>query len=300
MSLVTVVCGIGSSAAVAKLAAGMGYVVRSAASSEPIDLAATPDLLLTVENRTGVERIVELDQDGVRYWLLFAGSIPGTWERSVPRRPHAWVPTLNVETEPYLHRLLDDWMERPVPRVDCFHFSYRDGVPSGADWVVDTRCLDSPHWVAELRAQGGDDVEVARYVTEQPAARLLLDHFESLIKNLIPHYVSQRRTVLRIAVGCTGGQHRSQAISEALVARINRSGVATARRLSQPPLSLNHDQAYVRPPGAVPPVEVEGRVVRNQDRVVQAHRGHLVGRLARAPRTDGLRGGFGGSGPEAD
>ncbi len=264
MSLVTLVCTSASSAAARSLAEELGYVTRPADDPRPIDLTQTPDLVLMVENRRGVERIVELDQRAVRYWLLFVGAIPEGWNALVPRRPHACLPELGAAAEPYLRRLLDDWRERAKAQVDCFHFSYRDGVPAGADWVVDTRCLDSPHWVSQLRAHAGGDAEVAAYVTNQPAARILLDHFESLITKLIPHYVAQRRTVLRIAVGCTGGQHRSQAITDALVHRINQSGAATARRLAQPPPTLTQDLAYVRAPRAVAPMELSGRVVPRQ------------------------------------
>jgi len=262
MSLVTLVCGSACSDTVLRLAKELGYATRPADDPQPIDLEATPDLILMVQNREGVERVVELDQRGVRYWLLFVGAIPREWDAAVPRRPHAWVAALDHSNGEYLHRLLDDWKERAVPRVDCFHFSYREGVPAGADWVVDTRCLDSPHWVKELRSQEGGDADVAAYVTGQPAARILLDHFESMIVQLMPHYVAQRRTVLRVGVGCTGGKHRSQAITDALVGRINRSGVATARRLLHEPVTLPREAvAYLRPPGAAPTMEVEGSLV---------------------------------------
>ncbi len=261
MSLVTLVCGKDCADTVLAFAEELGYVTHAADDPEPIDLTATPDLILMVHTSEGVERAVELDQRGVRYWLLFVGGIAREWDARVPRRPHAWVAELDELNRAYLRQLLDDWKERSVPRVDCFHFSYRDGVPAGADWVVDTRCLDSPHWVAELRAREGRAADAAAYVTGQPAARILLDHFDSMISQLMPHYVAQRRTVLRVGVGCTGGKHRSQAITDALVRRINQSGVATAQRLSHEPVALKRDApAYVRGPGVLPPLEVKGRV----------------------------------------
>ncbi len=268
MSLVTLVCGSACSKTVLDLAEALGYVTRAADDPQPIDLAATPDLILMVQNRAGVERVVQLDQCGVRYWLLFVGAIPRAWDARVPRRPHAWVAELDRLNTEYLLRLLDDWKDRAVPRVDCFHFSYREGVPAGADWVVDTRCLDSPHWVSELRAHEGGAADVAAYVTGQPAARILLDHFESMIIQLMPHYVAQRRSVLRIGVGCTGGKHRSQAITDALVKRINQSGVATAQRLSREPVTLPPEAAaYLRAPGAAPALELEGKVVEAREAV---------------------------------
>lgn len=264
MSLVTLVCGETVAEGLRDLAEHLGYVVRPAQDLRPIDLGATPDLVLIVSDLQGVDRVVSLDQNGVRYWLLFVGPIPRESDERVPRRPHAWVPTLGPDTEPYLRRVLDDWRDRAVPRVDCFHFSYREGVPASADWVVDTRCLDSPHWVAELRGQRGDEAEAAAYITNQPAAAILLGHVEALILDLLPHYAAQRRTVLRVAVGCTGGKHRSQAITQALVDRINRTGAARARRLPKPPPDLPSDLSYARAPGAVPPIAVRGRVVRAQ------------------------------------
>jgi UPF0042 nucleotide-binding protein len=111
-------------------------------------------------------------------------------------------------------------------------------MPHEADWVIDTRFLDSPYWIAEMRERPGTDPKVREYVMAQPGAQELLGEFLPMMLRLVPLYQAQRRSVLRIAVGCTGGLHRSMAIAAELVDRIDQSGVAAARYLPEPPLHL--------------------------------------------------------------
>jgi UPF0042 nucleotide-binding protein len=111
-------------------------------------------------------------------------------------------------------------------------------MPHEADWVVDTRFLDSPYWIAEMREKPGTDPLVREYVMEQPGAQELVGQFLPMLLRLVPLYQAQRRSVLRVAVGCTGGLHRSMAIASELVERIDQSGIAVARYLKEPPLHL--------------------------------------------------------------
>ncbi len=199
------------------------------------EIAAHPDLVLLASTASDLRAVVELDAQAVRYWLLAVGELPPAWLMTLPRTPHRALRSAVGEDRRRLEQLLDDWRERTLPRVDCFHFSFREGLPADADWVVDARFLDSPHWAAELRDLDPEDEAAQRYVTSQPAARVLLDHFTEMLVALLPEYVRQRRTVIRVAVGCTGGRHRSQVIAVQLVRRINASGIALARRMATAP-----------------------------------------------------------------
>lgn len=214
------------------------------------------DLVMVVSDDEGVERVRTLDRRLVRYWLLFVGDIPQRWAERLPRSPQA---TVSVQSElgwQYLWQTLDDWRDRDLPRIDCFHFSYRGGAPSAADWVVDTRFLRSPHWVDELRVLGPGHEAVTSYVTGQSAAEALLAHFTSMLLQFLPFYVEQRRTVIRVGVGCTGGRHRSQTIVEALVGRLNSTGVVEARRLLTPPAHPAVIHSYELPPRSTGPMAV--------------------------------------------
>ena len=101
-------------------------------------------------------------------------------------------------------------------------FGYKHGLPLDADLVLDCRFLPNPHWVDELRPLTGLDDAVRDYVLEQPAARRFLKKLEPLLAELLPAYVAEGKAYLTIALGCTGGRHRSITIAEE-IARILRA-----------------------------------------------------------------------------
>lgn len=93
-------------------------------------------------------------------------------------------------------------------------FGYKHGMPKMADLVVDVRFLANPYFEPTLRECTGQDPEVARYVLEQPDAIQFLEHIEGLLRFLLPRYVDEGKSYLVVAVGCTGGRHRSVAVAE--------------------------------------------------------------------------------------
>lgn len=95
-------------------------------------------------------------------------------------------------------------------------FGYKHGVPKEADLVFDVRFLPNPHYVDELRPRDGRDVAVRRYVLENETAQAFLFRITDLLKFLIPQYAAEPKSYLTIAIGCTGGRHRSVAIAEEL------------------------------------------------------------------------------------
>lgn len=102
--------------------------------------------------------------------------------------------------------------------VESFGFKY--GLPLDADMVVDVRFLPNPHWVDELRPHTGQHPSVSHYVLSQPGADEFLDTYHRLLNLVIDGYRREGKRYMTIAVGCTGGKHRSVAITEALAASL--------------------------------------------------------------------------------
>ncbi|MDX6368432.1 MAG: RNase adapter protein RapZ [Nocardioidaceae bacterium] len=115
--------------------------------------------------------------------------------------------------------------DRPVVRATVMSFGFKYGIPVDADMVVDMRFLPNPYWVPELRPQSGLDSAVSAYVLGQPAATDFLARLEALLETAYPGFLREGKNYLTLAIGCTGGKHRSVAMAEELVARMGRRGV---------------------------------------------------------------------------
>lgn len=109
-------------------------------------------------------------------------------------------------------------------QVTVLSFGYKHGLPLDADLVLDCRFLPNPHWVEELRPQTGLDGPVRDFVLGQPAAGLFLEHLNALFAQVLPAYVAEGKAYLTIAMGCTGGRHRSVAMAEEVAALLRRQG----------------------------------------------------------------------------
>ena len=107
-------------------------------------------------------------------------------------------------------------------RVNVTSFGFRHGIPTEADMVYDVRFLPNPHFVTALRPWTGRHVRVARYVLGSTVARTFLALTEKQLKFLLPQYVREGKTYLTVAIGCTGGRHRSVAIAEEFGRRLKR------------------------------------------------------------------------------
>ncbi|MFC0435909.1 RNase adapter RapZ [Kutzneria buriramensis] len=101
-------------------------------------------------------------------------------------------------------------------RVTVLSFGYKYGLPMDADLVMDVRFLPNPFWIPELREQTGLDADVRNYVLSQEGAEEFLDRYHELLKLIGAGYRREGKRYLTLAVGCTGGKHRSVAISEEL------------------------------------------------------------------------------------
>lgn len=103
-------------------------------------------------------------------------------------------------------------------------FSYRHGIPREADLVFDVRFLVNPHWDAKLRPLTGLDDAIANYIRRDPDYQNFVDHMTQLLLPLLPRYQQEGKSYLTIAVGCTGGRHRSVFIAEQLTTLIASQG----------------------------------------------------------------------------
>lgn len=108
--------------------------------------------------------------------------------------------------------------------VSVVSFGFRYGIPSDADMVFDVRFLPNPHFIPRLRPFSGKDRKVARYIRSFPQTREFLRRVEGLLRYLIPHYINEGKSYLTVAVGCTGGRHRSVALTETIARDLQRHG----------------------------------------------------------------------------
>jgi RNase adapter protein RapZ len=102
-------------------------------------------------------------------------------------------------------------------------FAYKQGVPLNADLVFDVRCLPNPFYDAELRELTGLDAPVAAYLRSVPSVERMIDHIGNFLHTWLPSYVQENRSYLTVAIGCTGGQHRSVYCVEELARRFKRT-----------------------------------------------------------------------------
>jgi RNase adapter protein RapZ len=109
-------------------------------------------------------------------------------------------------------------------KTSVVSFGYKHGVPLDADIVLDCRFLPNPHWRDDLRPLSGLDAPVREYVLSQPATIMLLDRLDSLWDLLLPGYKAEGKSYLTIALGCTGGRHRSVVLAEEVARRLELTG----------------------------------------------------------------------------
>ena len=185
---------------------------------------------------------------GLEPRLIFLEANPATLVRrfSETRRPHPLAPDRSVEegiTEERakmhkiramadlildtsnltVHELRDVFMRvsrdevgRAEMVVNLVSFGYKHGVPVDADLVFDVRCLPNPHFVDALRPLTGRDAAVVRYMRRHAATKEFIDRLTSFLKFALPQYVQEGKSYLTVAIGCTGGRHRSVMLAETL------------------------------------------------------------------------------------
>jgi UPF0042 nucleotide-binding protein len=111
-----------------------------------------------------------------------------------------------------------------APSIGLLSFGYRYGIPPQADLVFDVRFLPNPYFVPELRGFNGKNPQVSAYVLDRPDTQAVLEKIVDLCRFLFPRYQKEGKAYLTVAVGCTGGKHRSVAIAHALAERLATDG----------------------------------------------------------------------------
>jgi UPF0042 nucleotide-binding protein len=224
-------------------------------------------LALVIDSRGGLptdelrDAMTELEREGVLTRIVFLDAddsvIVSRYEEN--RRPHPLgldtiseaieaerdllgelrsladvvIDTSNLNVRELRERLTsqfsEDDLNRPM-RVSIRTFGFKHGPPRDSDLVFDVRFLPNPHWVPELRDLRGTHQPVSDYVLRADGATEFVDKVDELLEFLIPRFQSEGKSYLSIAIGCTGGHHRSVAIAEELARRLASHGVNASVR----------------------------------------------------------------------
>jgi len=138
--------------------------------------------------------------------------------------------TLKIDTSHLnLYQLRDQIKQRllsrqgSTPSVLIQSFGFKRGVPADADLVFDVRCLPNPYWRPDLRPYSGLDQPVREYLDSQPEAEEMYQDIRQFLKKWLPRYAAGERSYMTIAIGCTGGHHRSVYLTERLVKELGPS-----------------------------------------------------------------------------
>ena len=136
------------------------------------------------------------------------------------------IDTSNLNVHQLCDRIADAFgsPETTLLRVSVISFGFKYGIPVDADYVADMRVLPNPHWVPELRPYTGRDASVSDFVLAQPGAADFLDRFVPLLGSVADGYLREGKRFMRVAIGCTGGKHRSVAMSEEIARLLQDRG----------------------------------------------------------------------------
>lgn len=200
--------------------------------------------------------VAEIDRERIEPTLLFLDSSDEVLVRrfSETRRPHPLAPDRPViegihrerellgelraradmvvdtsqwslhEIRSHVYREFASQPDEPGMVVSLVSFGFKHGIPYGTDLLFDVRFLSNPHFVPGLREQTGRDPAVQEYLERQPEYGELVDRLADLLLYLLPGYRRENRSYLSIAVGCTGGRHRSVAVCERLKTELDAAG----------------------------------------------------------------------------
>lgn len=148
--------------------------------------------------------------------------------QAIKERADVVIDTSEFNVHQLRDRLLDLFAEDDPSgmQTSVVSFGFKNGVPLDVDMVLDCRFLPNPHWVDELRPKTGLDKPVRDYVMKQPETGEFIDKVDDLLALLLPSYVKEGKSYLTIAIGCTGGHHRSVVLAEEIAARMRARGFA--------------------------------------------------------------------------
>ena len=201
--------------------------IYNAAAKKEEDLDSAAAILQTMirEGRaeeTTIKGAIEEITDELQEADIDIDSLKLERDRLAPLRQNANIifDTSNIRARA-LKKLLQEWfalVDQPSLTVCLASFGFKNGLPRDADLVFDVRFLRNPFYETRLREQTGQNTEVGAYIEQDDCLEPFFQNLTALLSSLIPRYASEGKSNLFIAIGCTGGQHRSVYVSE----RLNR------------------------------------------------------------------------------
>jgi RNase adapter protein RapZ len=176
-----------------------------------------PDDVL-VRRYEGTRRRHPLSAQGVESAIARERKLLGP----VRERADLLVDTAELNSNQLRARILEAFSDQDAPQMQTsvISFGYKHGIPLDVDIVFDCRFLPNPFWIEELRPYSGLDEQVRDWVLGQAEAQAFLEKLDDLLLSILPAFVREGKSYLTIAMGCTGGRHRSVALAEALAARL--------------------------------------------------------------------------------
>ncbi|MCL4448877.1 MAG: RNase adapter RapZ [Actinobacteria bacterium] len=143
------------------------------------------------------------------------------------------IDTTELSAQQLRSRMIDVFVSRPqnvLMQIAVVSFGFKYGIPLDVDLVFDCRFIPNPYWIEELRELTGLDDKVRKYVLDQPSAIRFLSKLQDMMELLIPAYQEEGKSYLTIALGCTGGRHRSVVLARELVDYLDRQGFSPLSR----------------------------------------------------------------------
>lgn len=215
---------------------GLGLDARSRAS----DLAQVPTLVQTLREGGLAVEIIFLQTDTKVLLSRFSetrrkhplSDEKTSLEEAIAKERELLSPIINSAelvidtTRMSVYELREQIRERVAPRepgavsIMIESFGYKNGLPANADFVFDVRCLPNPYWEPQLRPLSGKDAPVQAFLDGAPMVQRMVDDITAFLEEWIPRYQDFQRSYLTVAIGCTGGMHRSVYVAEAVAKRL--------------------------------------------------------------------------------
>jgi UPF0042 nucleotide-binding protein len=218
------------------------------ARSRPSDIAAVPALVQRLRADGISSEVIFLQTDNKVLLSRFSETRrkhpltdkDTSLEEAITKERELLAPIINTAelvidtTSMTVYELREQIRERVAPRTPgsvsilIESFGYKNGLPPNADFVFDVRCLPNPYWELSLRRLNGKDAPVKAFLDAAPAVQEMIEDIVEFLHKWIPRYQDSQRSYLTVAIGCTGGMHRSVYVAEAVASRLG--GTAHAIR----------------------------------------------------------------------
>lgn len=209
---------------IANYAPGISAIEGSGVSLKIIFLEADVDTLLKRYSQTRRQHPVSNQNS-----LLDSIKLEKKIMAPVKQTAHQIIDTTRLNVHQLKTRILDLIHNGEnvvsLTKINVISFGYKYGVPTDADLVMDVRFLTNPYFVADLKNQDGESEAVRKFVLSNNETMLFLEKYLNLLDYLIPLYKRENKAYLTVAIGCTGGRHRSVVISRSIFEHLNKKGL---------------------------------------------------------------------------